>query len=199
MQNNNKHRLDNSPNISNKSDDDLMKAIKDGNKNAFKTLFNRHIDSIARFCAVKTANSHEASDIAQEIFVKVWKSADSYKPDNNFKSWIFTIARRHIIDRHRKKKLNQIPMESELISKKIDQQNTTIQTDHCPEIDFLKNLSEQNREIIALRIIENLSYKEIAKLTGITPLNLRQIVFRSLKKIQKEVKSDELSKTSDLD
>jgi RNA polymerase sigma-70 factor (ECF subfamily) len=199
MQNNNKYRLNDSPNISNKSDDDLMKAIKAGNKNAFKTLFNRHIDSIVRFCAIKTANRHEASDIAQEIFLKVWKSAGSYRPENNFKSWIFTIARRHIIDRHRKKKLNQIPMEPELISKRIDQQNTTTQLEQCPEIDFLKNLSDQNREIVALRIIEKLSYKEIAKLTGITPLNLRQIVFRSLKKIQKEVKSDELSKASDLD
>lgn len=85
------------------SDNELVKAYKNGNQRAIETLIARHLSSIYNF-VIRFVGEEEANDVAQETFVRVWKHIKRYDESRNFKVWLFTIARRLAIDFTRKKK-----------------------------------------------------------------------------------------------
>ena len=85
------------------SDNELVKAYKNGNQNAIEILIARHLPSVYNF-VIRFVGEEEANDVAQETFVRVWKHIKRYDDSRNFKVWLFTIARRLAIDFTRKKK-----------------------------------------------------------------------------------------------
>lgn len=87
------------------TDDELIQAYRDGETNALTILIERYLDPIYGFARRMTGKPDEAEDIAQETFVKVWKTLPRYKMTGTFKAWIFAIARNTAIDRLRKKKV----------------------------------------------------------------------------------------------
>jgi len=87
-----------------KSDKQLIQSYLDGDELAMDELVKKYLKPIYTFAYRNVGNSAEAEDIAQEVFIKVWKNIKKIDPDRNFKSWIFTIAKNTSIDFLRKKK-----------------------------------------------------------------------------------------------
>lgn len=86
------------------SDEEIILLYKKGDEEAFKSLINRYISPLYNFTARMT-NRNDASDVVQEIFIKVWKNIEHFNPlKASFKTWIFTIARNTTTDFLRKKK-----------------------------------------------------------------------------------------------
>ena len=88
-----------------RSDSQLMCEYNNGDIAAFVVLVNRYTAHLANFAYRLCGNKSDAEEIVQETFVKVWKSSKKYKPEHNFKSWLFAIARNTAIDYMRKKKM----------------------------------------------------------------------------------------------
>src|SRR3989344_5584327 len=86
------------------TDEEVIVIYKNSDEKAFKTLIARYATPLYNFTA-RLANKNDASDIVQEIFIKVWKNIGRFDERKaSFKTWIFTIARNTITDFLRKKK-----------------------------------------------------------------------------------------------
>jgi RNA polymerase sigma-70 factor, ECF subfamily len=86
-----------------RTDAELIRAYADGDEGAFETLVLRYVGPIYRFSFRLVRDAHNAEDLTQETFIKVWKNLSRFDPSKSFKAWIFAIARNTAIDAIRKK------------------------------------------------------------------------------------------------
>jgi len=122
-----------------------------------KTVYNLAFN----FCG----SSDDASDLTQEIFIKIYKNIDRFDDNLNIASWIMRISKNHCIDYWRKNKKNNLRVELE---------DNLARDDHSPEDDLIKSgdlyrlremmlrLNPDVRALLILRDIQNHSYQEIA-------------------------------------
>jgi len=174
----------------NTADEQLVARILRGEKNLLDVLFDRYIEKLLRYVLLFVRNREEAKDVAQEIFIKVFRSLEQYRFMGRFERWFFTIARHALIDQHRKRKLATFSFDS------VGMDESSIPDPKLPENnapELLQGLPVRDREILQLRFIENLSYEEIAEITGMTQGSLRNVVHRSIRRLQED-NSDELPK-----
>lgn len=73
-------------------------------KTKFEAIYSKESDAIFRFCFIRVSDREQALDITQETFLRLWQSLHSEKEITNTKAFLFTVARRLIIDWYRKKK-----------------------------------------------------------------------------------------------
>lgn len=86
-----------------RDDKRLITDAIQGDDDAFAFLVQRHLSAVYNF-AYHFAGKEEADDIAQETFLKIWKNLKKFRPGENFKTWMFAIARNTAIDHMRKKR-----------------------------------------------------------------------------------------------
>ena len=103
----------------NQPDDDgaqdftLMKQIAGGNESAFRALLTRHQDSVVGTVAKMLGNPSDAEDIAQQVFLRVWTHAKSYRPDAKFTTYLFTITRNLVFNETRRRsRKKEIPLDT---------------------------------------------------------------------------------------
>jgi RNA polymerase sigma-70 factor (ECF subfamily) len=87
-----------------RNDQQLISDYLNGDERALRLLFSRYLKTIYNFTYRFTGNIENAEDVTQETFLKVWKNLKKYDPEQNFKTWIFAIARNTALDLLRKKK-----------------------------------------------------------------------------------------------
>lgn len=174
------------------SDLELIEKYKAGEIQAFDVLFSRYIHRIVGYSYSLIGDREEAKDVAQEVFIKIFGSLDSFRGEGSFTSWIFTITRRAIIDRQRRKRVNTSPIELSPETN-LDQGVSLEGLDSVPmEIGFLSGLTPIEREVLVLRCVDELSYREISNITGLTEGSLRKVMMRALERAAGEVKIREL-------
>lgn len=156
----------------------LVKNYIDGNENALAILVNRHQSKIYGFIYSKVLDRDLSDDIFQDTFIKVIKTlkSNSYNEEGKFLPWVMRIAHNLIIDYFRKNKKMPMYRETEEFS------IFSIMTDNSPnvesriiseqvETDLLKLINElpnDQKEVLEMRIYQDLSFKEIADLTGVS-------------------------------
>lgn len=87
-----------------KTDDELIESYGSGDERAFAELLDRYLDTVYAFALRLVGSRDDAEDIAQETFLKAWKSLARFRKGANFKTWLLAIARNTAIDRLRKKR-----------------------------------------------------------------------------------------------
>lgn len=108
----------------------------------------------------------EASDITQEIFVKVYNNIDKFKDEKNFTSWILTLTRNHCIDYWRK---NKKYYKTEVVDERVSDDSPTPEDSVArhSEVSLLRRkmleLEPELRLFLTMRDIQDLSYQEIAE------------------------------------
>jgi len=145
------------------------------NKNDdFSNIVNIHLKPVYNFIYRLVGSAKDAEDIAQETFFKAWKSIKTYRPDENFKTWIFTIARNTAIDFMRKKKnlvfsdFENAEGENVLLDTVADPKHSAekitakIENKKLAE-KILNKLSPIYREILLLKYVQDLTFDEIGK------------------------------------
>ena len=161
------------------SDEILIKNYIDGDEAAFNALVKRYLPLIYGYVRHYTGNVNNASDIVQEIFVKVWKNIKRFDRDKKFKTWFFAIAKNTCIDWLRQK--------NDLSSSVVDLENDKTLPDALIDsgsleavVDknfILENLPSEQREIISLHFLERLTFREISELLK-KPLNTVKSKYR---------------------
>jgi RNA polymerase sigma-70 factor (ECF subfamily) len=145
-------------------DSACLRAWVDGDRSAFASLVTRWQSRLINFFYRAVGNRADAEDLAQETFVDLSRAAARYTDQGSFSAFIFTLARRRLIDRYRK--LSRRPLEyidpSDFV---MTQQPAT--ADHSREIEeafhrALAELPERQRTAILLLQQQGLSYDEIA-------------------------------------
>jgi RNA polymerase sigma-70 factor, ECF subfamily len=87
-----------------KTDQQIITDYLDGDEESLKILINKYIRPIYNFVHHICNNTEDADDITQEVFIKIWKNLKKYKPEQNFRIWLFSIARNTTIDWLRKRR-----------------------------------------------------------------------------------------------
>ncbi|KAF1082923.1 MAG: hypothetical protein GQF41_0690 [Candidatus Rifleibacterium amylolyticum] len=170
------------------TDEQIVARIIRGERKMLDVLFERYIERLLRYVVLFVKSNEEARDITQDILVKIFQALGSFKSTGRFESWFFTIARRTLIDCYRKKKIKTFSFDSQ----EVDEPAIPAQDGIGNAPELLKSLPARDREILQLRFLESLSYGEIAEITGMSEGSLRNVVCRSIRRIQED-NPDELS------
>ena len=161
------------------TDEQLVKAYAKGDNEAFDTLLKRHQERIFNYILRIIKNEDIANDIFQETFVKAILTIKQgrYTENGKFPAWISRIAHNLIIDYYRQEKSENLQSadldDVDVLNRKELCEETiedVIITDQIREdVKYLiKELPHLQREVLKMRYYQNLSFKEIAEITGVS-------------------------------
>jgi RNA polymerase sigma-70 factor (ECF subfamily) len=182
------------------TDESLVASYANGNNEAFDTLLSRHQSRIHAYILQMVKDSDLTEDIFQETFVKAIMTIRQgrYTENGKFSAWLTCIARNLIIDHFRQDKaeaaistddenydvLNRRELSEDTI------EDAMIDRQICLDIRrLIKQLPDLQREVLVMRYYRNLSFKEIADLTGVsinTALGRMRYALMNLRRIAKE-------------
>ena len=156
----------------------LVKNYIAGDENALAVLINRHQSKLYGFIYSKVGDRDLTDDIFQDTFIKVIKTlkSNSYNEEGKFLPWVMRIAHNLIIDHFRRNKKMPLFRETEEFSifSIMSDQSLTIENQLITEQveqdlkRIIQELPEDQREVVLMRMYQDLSFKEIADLTGVS-------------------------------
>lgn len=164
------------------TDKELIHKVHNGDKEALNAIVRKYYDEIYRFCLYLTGQETDSYDIAQEVFLKFIRYVDSYRY-KNLKGYLLMIARNACYDYFRQKKETVCIDEMEESGTE-DSQIARIE-DEMLLRQALIGLSPLQREVVILRIYEELKYTEIAKILGCSLSTVKSRYFQGIKKLDK--------------
>ena len=151
-------------------DQELIARWKAGDERAATELVERHASALARF-AVSSGERNDVDELVQDTFVRAFNSLDGFRGDSSFRTWLFTIQRRLLLDRRRseKRRRDKDELQEDDASTEYDALDSVVADETQKRLQAaVKRLSPTQREVFTLRIAEGMSYKEIAEAVGTT-------------------------------
>lgn len=157
-----------------KDDKQLVVDYLSGNEDSLNDLINRYLKPVYNFIYRLSGDQKEAEDLAQESFFRMWKNLSKYHQTENFKTWLFTIARNVTIDFLRKKKslnfadFEDAEGENALVENLADpaplpdEVVASIEKNKLLD-DLLNKLPLKYREVLLLHYLDELTFDEIGK------------------------------------
>lgn len=178
------------------SDEDLMERFQSGYEQAFNLLVKRYEDRLHNFLYRYTHNHQDCEDLVQETFFRVFRSRHSYERIAKFSTWMYTIAINLAKSLYKKKKrmttvtIHKDPDDSEDRPMKLE--DTSILPDDSlyekmciDELEkALMKLSEDFREVVVLRDIQQLSYEEISEIADLPMGTVKSRINRGRAQLQ---------------
>jgi RNA polymerase sigma-70 factor (ECF subfamily) len=152
------------------SDLDLIARWKRGDERAATELVARHAQALARF-AGSFGPSVDVDDLVQDTLVRAFQSLDGFRGDSSFRTWLFTIERRLLLDRRRaeRRRPNRVEVQEGDAATEYDALDSMVAGEAATRVhQAMKQLSPTQREVFTLRVAQGLSYKEIAEVVGTT-------------------------------
>ncbi|WP_343704396.1 sigma-70 family RNA polymerase sigma factor [Chitinophaga sp.] len=149
------------------------------NETEFLALITQHQGIIAKICRLYRDGKEDREDLFQEIVYQLWKSVPGYKGRAGFSTWLYRVALTTAIAAYRKKQ-PRIVYTATLPEQAASAENA----DQEQLLQALKRLNDGEKALITL-YLEDLSYREIAAITGITESNVGVKLNRIKQKIAK--------------
>lgn len=155
----------------------LVKALSEGNENAFRKLFDTYRNELYKFSLSMVCSGFYAEEIVQEVFLKVWTKRKTLNPELSFKSYLFTITRNDTI-KFLKKAANNLKLREEVFYQSQKFANPTERYMREIELDVLKKealdqLPPKRRLIFEMSRNDGKSYEDIAMELGLSPNTVR--------------------------
>lgn len=169
----------------------LFMKVAAGDKRAFATLFDRHQNSIVRFAYRYVGSQAKAEELAQDIFVKLYKNAKSYRPDAKFKTFMFRVATNHCLNEVRR----PFHKSEAGVADVPDTQESPERPDAALEGKALEKavhlaldgMSERERAAFCMCRFEGLPYKEIAAALDASEAAVKSLIHRATLQVMKQV------------
>ncbi|MFH1941963.1 MAG: sigma-70 family RNA polymerase sigma factor [bacterium] len=178
----------------------LVERARNGETAAFRDLVERYKKKIYFLALDLTGNHHDAEDLSQEVFLKAYRSMKGFRGDAQFGSWLYRIAVNTNINQHRKKAFTALkPQEcmEEMNQDQISLSRSGIHGDPETQADAglirkhidraMDRLSPHERCVFVLRHYNDFPLKDIAEIMSISKGTVKSTLFRTLKKLQKEL------------
>jgi RNA polymerase sigma-70 factor, ECF subfamily len=181
----------------------LMLRVKQGDTAAFTELVEKYKQPIMNLAYRTVRDMTEAEDLAQNVFVQVYKSAARYKSTAKFSTWLFTIARNLCLNeirrrsRHRAESLDAThpeqddqPLQQYEDKKTFSPPESLLQGELAQQIDrALADLPENQRSAILLCRQDELSYEEIAEALGCSVSATKSLIHRGRETLKERLKA----------
>jgi RNA polymerase sigma-70 factor (ECF subfamily) len=175
-------------------DEELMFHVRNGVGEMLGVLFDRYQDPLFNFYCRLTGDRTLSEDLVQDVFYRILKYRQTYRPGTSFRSWMYQIARNARLDNLRKRQV-QVPIEEDVA--------TMVPTDHVQQEQeaallhrALLQLPEDKREVLVLSRFQELKYDEIAELLDCEVGTVKVRVFRALQDLRKVFQQLEGEKVS---
>jgi RNA polymerase sigma-70 factor, ECF subfamily len=147
-----------------RTDLDLIARWKAGEQRAATLLVERHADALARFVA-SIGERNDVEEVVQDTFVRAFASLDGFRGDSALRTWLFTIARRLVLDRRRaaRRRGDQVEVHERDAATEYDSLDSVVADETQRRLRAaMERLSPTQREVFVLRVSEGMSYREIA-------------------------------------
>lgn len=151
-------------------DEELIARWKRGDQRAAAALVARHAPSLARFAA-SFGERDEVDALVQDTFVRAFGSIDGFRGESSFRTWLFTIERRLLLDRRRAAKRRGVSVEvrEDSAATEFDALDDLVAAESARKVRrAVQRLTPTQREVFLLRVTEGLSYRDIATAVGTT-------------------------------
>ncbi|WP_252504669.1 RNA polymerase sigma factor [Sporosarcina sp. Marseille-Q4943] len=170
-----------------------IQQVLAGDKQAYAHIINNYKNQLYATILRMTKNPQDAQDLVQDAFIKVYRNLDKYDASGSFSGWLYRVAINHCMDEFRKKRNKTIHVE-------IDE--TKVVNREHPEVVFLKKeksrqlerliatLPEDERLIILLRYVNEISYEEIGEVMDVPLSTVRNKLHRAKIKMRETVKRE---------
>jgi RNA polymerase sigma-70 factor (ECF subfamily) len=159
----------------------LVRAAAKGDRDAFGELFRRFGRAVHGTLLASLPPS-DADDLVQDVFLHAMKHLGDLRDPLAFGAWICTIARHRAIDHHRQRTARE-----ELPDDLMANENPGVDAEARDAIEAIQSLPEAYRETLALRLVEGMSGREIAALTGLTPESVRVNLHRGFRMLRERL------------
>ncbi len=179
------------------SDIELMERVRSGDDTAFSELMRRHYKGIVNYIYRFTNDRGVSEDLAQEVFLRVYRSAKRYKPEAKFSTWLYKIATNLCLTEVKSRgkdqnlSLDEIEENSGDLgdTKSADAYDVTFRREIGGAIfEALKSLPERERTAVVLCKYEELPYEEVAEIIGCTVGAVKAYVHRGRMKLIEKLK-----------
>lgn len=179
------------------SDVALMQRVAMDDEAAFATLVERHQHAVVGTVAKMLGDPTEAEDIAQQVFLRLWRSAKRYKPTAKFTTYLFTITRNLVFNESRRRsRRKEVSMEEREESgplhadphtaRRPDQQ--LLHQELRQAIDkAIEALPENQRMAVVLRRFEGTRYEEIADILDTSVSSVKSLLFRARESLRQQL------------
>lgn len=144
---------------------ELVSAAKAGDSEAFGLLYEANIKRIYDFIFFRTMNKEVAEDLVSDIFIKALRALPSFNvTGGSFSAWLYSIARHRLIDYYRQKKSAALEGDFSDEGAWSEEAEKAVMFGKAKEL--LLKLEPERREVVIMRIWDELSYAEISAITG---------------------------------
>ena len=180
---------------------EIIDRLKQGNESAFRELVDSYRQLVVNACFGLLHNIDDAEDVAQEVFIEVFRSIDKFRADSKISTWLYRIAINRSLNFMRdNKKLRWFRSLNDAVGSKKEMLNQMV-SDHSdtPEFDMehcqralllheaIDSLPEKQRVAFTLNKYEDLTYKEISEVMKLSVSSVESLIHRAKKSLQKKL------------
>lgn len=172
-----------------RSDAELMLRVKDGDEESFANLLSKHRDPVINYLYRMVQNAAVAEELAQDVFLRVYRARSTYEPTAKFTTWLYRIATRVALNFLRDGRVARaaVPLEGptgemlpELRIKEPSVEDRLVADVRAQEIrNAIRALPEKQRAAVILHKYQELDYREIAASLGCSESAVKSLLFRA--------------------
>jgi RNA polymerase sigma-70 factor (ECF subfamily) len=170
------------------TDGELVGACRAGRKEAFDIIVERHRRAVYHLCYRFVGNHEDASDLAQDTFVKAWRGLHGFKGESALATWLYRIAVNTCLNRVQAKSLPTEALEGDqFVDTTIDDPSAGLLRDERAQAvrEAIARLPDRQRATLILRSYQGLSHREIAEVLGSSVGAVKANFFHALANLKK--------------
>ena len=169
----------------------LIENVQKGGSAAFQELVEKYKHKVYYMALDMTGNHHDAEDLSQEVFIKVYSAIKDFRGESKLSSWMYRIAMNTCIDKTRRKHLKLVELDEKVHEKPSNVVTPDVELEAKSKQKLieraLQKLPPKQRSIFVMRHYNELRLKEIAEALGISEGTVKAQLFRAIHKLQKEL------------
>lgn len=183
------------------NDNGIIEKLKQGNDSVFKELVETYRNMVVNTCFGLLHNTEDAEDVAQDVFIEVFRSVASFRADSKISTWLYRIAVNRSLNfiRDNKKRRWFQSFDDVMESKKEALNQLNYQSSDDPESEMensqralllheaIDSLPENQRVAFTLNKYEDLAYKEISEVMNLSVSSVESLIHRAKKNLQKKL------------
>lgn len=170
----------------------LIQQARDGSREAFGLLYERHRATIARYVVARIRDVSDSEDLTEAIFESAWRAMGRYREQGvPFLAWLYRLAHNRVVDHYRalRPTITLIPEVHESIEDTDAPLDLNI--DSADLLKALHTLTDDQREVIVLRFVQGMSGREVAEAMNKREDAVRALQFRALATLRRILAGDE--------
>jgi len=179
------------------ADEELMRRTAEGDQQAYAILYERYHQAVLSYLYRMLGNVEDVEAIGQEVFLRAFRFAKTYRYPQKFSTWLFTITRNLAINQARRKKRAPVRTATELGLAGGEDSGDVLDVAGKATADpaereeiarvlaALDELPADQKEVIMMGVFQDLSYNEMEEITGTKAVTLRSRMFHALKRLGK--------------